>query len=90
MPPRAGFMIAYKRYGEVFHFPRRRGRIPHGRLTPTATLNLQPGELVSVKSYEDILATLVMGTEIAVLLLMLSLCRIAVEPTACVPGRAIS
>ena len=39
-------------------FPRRRGRIPHGRLTPTATLNLQPGELVKVKSYEDILATL--------------------------------
>ena len=29
-----------------------------GRPTPTGTLNLQPGELVRVKSHEEILATL--------------------------------
>lgn len=39
-------------------FPRSRGTIPIGELTPTCTLNLQPGELVRVKTYEDILATL--------------------------------
>jgi len=39
-------------------FPRKRGTIPAGQPTPTATLNLQPGELVRVKSYKEILATL--------------------------------
>ena len=38
-------------------FPRRRGTIPAGQPTPTCTLNLQPGELVRVKSYKEILAT---------------------------------
>lgn len=38
-------------------FPRKCGRVPEGRRTPTATLNLQPGELVRVKSYDDILMT---------------------------------
>jgi hypothetical protein len=38
-------------------FPRRRGTVPMGRQAPLVTLNLQPGELVRVKSYEDILAT---------------------------------
>ena len=32
--------------------------IPTGQRTPTTTLNLQPGELVRVKSYKEILATL--------------------------------
>ena len=32
--------------------------MPAGETTPTATLNLQPGELVRVKSYNEILATL--------------------------------
>jgi hypothetical protein len=39
-------------------FPRRQGSVPAGERTPTATLNLQPGELVRVKSYKEILATL--------------------------------
>ncbi|MEY9183900.1 hypothetical protein ABIG06_005475 [Bradyrhizobium sp. USDA 326] len=39
-------------------FPRRRGNIPLGKPTPTCELNLQPGELVRVKSYEEILASL--------------------------------
>lgn len=39
-------------------WPRRSGKIPAGQPTPTEILNLQPGELVRVKSYKDILATL--------------------------------
>jgi hypothetical protein len=39
-------------------FPRRQGTIPEGQSTPTKTLNLQPGELVRVKSHAEILATL--------------------------------
>jgi hypothetical protein len=39
-------------------YPRRPGKIPKGQPTPTCDLNLQPGELVRVKSYKEILATL--------------------------------
>jgi hypothetical protein len=39
-------------------FPRRRGTVAGGRQTPIAHLNLQPGDLVRVKTYEEILATL--------------------------------
>jgi hypothetical protein len=39
-------------------FPRRHGSIPEGKPTPTVTLDLQPGELVRIKSYEEILKTL--------------------------------
>lgn len=39
-------------------YPRRTGTIPPGQPTPVATLDLQPGELVRVKSYPEILATL--------------------------------
>jgi hypothetical protein len=39
-------------------YPVRVGKIPRGQKTPAASLNLQPGELVRVRSYEDILATL--------------------------------
>lgn len=39
-------------------FPRKRGTIPEGRPTPAESLNLQPGELVRVKSHEEILQTL--------------------------------
>ena len=39
-------------------FPRRTGSIPTGQPTPVVNLNLQPGELVRVKSYKEILATL--------------------------------
>src|SRR5262249_27847170 len=39
-------------------FPRRIGTVPAGETTPSCTLNLQPGELVRIKSYKEILATL--------------------------------
>jgi hypothetical protein len=39
-------------------FPRKRGTVPAGQKTPHGVLNLQPGELVRVKPYEQILATL--------------------------------
>jgi hypothetical protein len=39
-------------------YPRRSGTLPAGQPTPVADLNLQPGELVRIKSYQEILATL--------------------------------
>jgi len=39
-------------------FPRRSGKIPAGKPTPVETLNLQPGELVRIKPYKEILPTL--------------------------------
>ena len=39
-------------------YPRKTGVIPAGQKTPHAVLNLRSGDLVRVKSYEDILATL--------------------------------
>jgi hypothetical protein len=39
-------------------WPRKTGIIPEGQPTPTETLNLQPGELVRVKTHEEILRTL--------------------------------
>jgi hypothetical protein len=39
-------------------FPRRTGKIPVGEPTPSRALNLQPGELVSVRSHQEILQTL--------------------------------
>lgn len=38
-------------------FPRKPGLIPEGKPTPLLDLNLQPGELVRVKSHEQILQT---------------------------------
>jgi hypothetical protein len=38
-------------------FPRTTGAIPEGQPTPAAALNLQPGEIVRVKSHEEILKT---------------------------------
>ena len=38
-------------------FPRSRGNIPVGQPAPTCDLNLQPGELVRVKSHKEILST---------------------------------
>jgi hypothetical protein len=38
-------------------FPRKPGVIPEGKPTPSGTLDLQPGELVRVKSHEEILKT---------------------------------
>jgi hypothetical protein len=39
-------------------FPYRIGTVPDGKPTPVHTLDLQPGELVQIKSYPEILATL--------------------------------
>jgi hypothetical protein len=39
-------------------FPRRRGMIPEGESTPAATLDFQPGELVRIKPFKEILSTL--------------------------------
>ena len=39
-------------------YPQRRGTVPSGQPTPVETLNLQPGDLVRVKSYPEILKTL--------------------------------
>lgn len=44
-------------------WPRRTGTIPEGQPTPTVDLNLQPGELVRVKSHEEILQTLSAGSK---------------------------
>jgi hypothetical protein len=38
-------------------FPRKPGLIPEGEATPSGMLNLQPGELVRVKSHDEILKT---------------------------------
>jgi len=51
----------YDRISPIFGgslFPRKPGVIPEGQLTPTETLNLQPGELVRIKSHEQILQTI--------------------------------
>jgi hypothetical protein len=48
---------AQRLYGGI-PFPRYRGTIPADQPAPSATLDLQPGELVRVKSYEDILSTI--------------------------------
>src|SRR5258706_1593033 len=39
-------------------FPRTPGSLPDGASTPSVKLNLQPGELVRVKSHEEILKTI--------------------------------
>lgn len=39
-------------------YPRRNGSIPIGEPTPVQSLNLQPGELVRIKPYQEILTTL--------------------------------
>ena len=39
-------------------FPRHRGKLKPSEPAPVATLNLQPGELVRIKSYEEILRTI--------------------------------
>ncbi len=39
-------------------FPRKTGHIPEDQPTPMATLEIQPGELVRIKSHEEILSTL--------------------------------
>ncbi len=44
-------------------FPRKTGTIPHGQSTPVQSLDLQAGELVQIKSYDEILKTLDTGSK---------------------------
>jgi hypothetical protein len=44
-------------------WPRRTGTIPEGQPTPTVELNLQPGELIRVKSHDEILTTINTGSK---------------------------
>jgi len=51
----------YDKFYPLWHgtpFPRKTGSLPEGRPTPDVTLNLQPGELVRIKSHDEILKTL--------------------------------
>ncbi|MGA8223704.1 MAG: hypothetical protein WB780_18795 [Candidatus Acidiferrales bacterium] len=43
-------------------FPRKTGSIPRGQSTPVMTLDLQPGELVRIKPYDEIVKTLDTGS----------------------------
>jgi hypothetical protein len=57
----APFRWFYDRFQAVLGgvpFPRRKGMAAAGTTTPTSVLDLQPGELVRVKSYDAILRTL--------------------------------
>jgi hypothetical protein len=59
-PLRVFFRWLYDRFQAIWGgvpFPRRRGVLPAGRSAPISSVNLQPGELVRVKPYEEILAT---------------------------------
>jgi len=50
----------YDTFHPLWHgtlFPRKQGTVPDGQPTPKGTLNLQPGELVRVKSHQEILKT---------------------------------
>jgi len=48
---------AFQRVIGGIPYPRRQGKIPNGAATPAVNLGLQPGELVRVKSYKEILST---------------------------------
>jgi hypothetical protein len=59
-----GLGPAMRWFYDTFHplwggtpFPRKPGTIPEGQPTPAATLDLQPGELVRIKSHGEILQT---------------------------------
>ena len=67
-------------------FPRRRGNIPVGAPTPRYDLGLQPGDLVRVKPYQEILATLDTPTPIAASVSTRSSCPIAARSIASKPG----
>jgi len=60
-PAMRWFYNAFRWIWRGSRFPRTPGLIPEGNRTPTATLNLQPGELVRVKSHAEILETVTTG-----------------------------
>ena len=47
----------FQRFHGGLPHPNRRGRVPVGERTPEGKLDLQPGEWIRVKSYDEILAT---------------------------------
>jgi hypothetical protein len=55
--PMRWFYDTFHRLWAGAPFPRRRGTIPAGERTPCEPLNLQPGELVRIKPYKQILGT---------------------------------
>jgi hypothetical protein len=61
-PRGAGFLQRlYDRFYPLWRgypFPRKHGTIPEGEATPVGTLDLQPGELVRIRPYQEILETL--------------------------------
>ena len=56
--PPAGFMIESRPSWGGVPYPRRQGLIPARKPTPRCDPNLQPGALVRIKSYQEILSTL--------------------------------
>jgi hypothetical protein len=56
-PLRTAYDLVQRTRGKT-PYPWRQAKIPRGAKTPTLKLNLQPGEWVRIKSYEEILATL--------------------------------
>jgi hypothetical protein len=56
--PLRWFYDSFHRLWAGTPFPRRHGTIPAGERTPTGSLNLQPGELVRIKPYKEILGTI--------------------------------
>jgi hypothetical protein len=56
--PMRWFYDTFYRLWRGAPFPRRRGSIAEGEPTPVTTLDLQPGELVRIKPFAEILSTL--------------------------------
>jgi hypothetical protein len=54
---RSGYDLV-QRWRGATPYPMRQGKIPRGTKTPSAKLDVQPGELVRIKSYNEILSTL--------------------------------
>jgi len=54
----ANFYDRFQKVTGGLPYPRRHGKLLQGDEEPLSALNLQPGELVRVKSYEEILATI--------------------------------
>jgi len=57
-PPMRWLYIKFRLLWRGTPFPRGTGSIPKGQPTPTGVLYLQPGEVVRVKSHEEVLRTL--------------------------------
>jgi len=61
--PMRWFYDKFHRLWRGTEFPRKSGLIPAGQPTPVAALNLQPGDLVRIKPYKEILQTLDTGNK---------------------------